>query len=71
MRHRVLCGLLLAGLLPGCRQDAVTAPPLTRVKVVTAELSDFAPERADEEPAGPESGPAVSKTGRRRISEAV
>ena len=44
MRQCVLCGLLLAGLLPGCRQDATTAPPLTRVKVVTAELSDFAPE---------------------------
>src|SRR4051812_23858761 len=44
MRQRVLCGLLLVGLLPGCRQDAATAPPLTRVKVVTAEISDFAPE---------------------------
>ena len=44
MRQCVLCGLLLAGLLPGCRQDATTAPPLTRVKVVTAEITDFAPE---------------------------
>jgi RND family efflux transporter MFP subunit len=44
MRHRVLCGLLVVGLLAGCRQDAATVPPLTRVRVVTAELVDFAPE---------------------------
>ncbi|TMJ26953.1 MAG: efflux RND transporter periplasmic adaptor subunit [Alphaproteobacteria bacterium] len=43
MRVSLLCGLLVAGLLAGCRQDAATAP-LTRVRVVTAELSDFAPE---------------------------
>jgi RND family efflux transporter MFP subunit len=43
MRVRLLCGLLVAGLLAGCRQDAAP-PPLTRVKVVTAEPSDFAPE---------------------------
>jgi RND family efflux transporter MFP subunit len=43
MRASLLCGLLVAGLLAGCRQDAAV-PPLTRVRVVTAQLSDFAPE---------------------------
>lgn len=44
MHHRVLWGLLVVGLLAGCRQETATAPPLTRVRVVTAEISDFAPE---------------------------
>src|SRR4051812_1670235 len=43
MRASVLCGLIAAGLLAACRQEAPT-PPVTRVNVVTAQLSDFSPE---------------------------
>ena len=43
MRVSLLCGLLGAALLAGCRQDAPT-PPLTRVNIVTAQVTDFAPE---------------------------
>lgn len=44
MDHRaaLLCGLLAACLLAGCKQEAAVAP-LTRVRVVTAEVSAFAP----------------------------
>jgi RND family efflux transporter MFP subunit len=31
-------------LLAGCKEDVAAAPPLTRVRVVTAEITDFAPE---------------------------
>lgn len=44
MRPNLLCGLLVVVLLPGCRQEAAQSPPLTRVTVVTAEVTDFAPE---------------------------
>jgi RND family efflux transporter MFP subunit len=43
MRVSLVCGLLVAILLAGCRQDAAP-PPLARVRVVTAEIVDFAPE---------------------------
>lgn len=43
MRVSILSGLIVAGLLAGCRQEA-PAPHVTRVSVVTAELSDFSPE---------------------------
>ena len=43
MRVSFVCGLLVAGLLAGCRQDA-TSPPLTRVRIVTTQVTDFAPE---------------------------
>jgi RND family efflux transporter MFP subunit len=43
MRVSLWCGLLVAALLAGCRQEAAT-PPLTRVNVVTAQVTDFAPE---------------------------
>lgn len=43
MRVSVLSGLIVAGLLAGCRQEAAT-PHVTRVNVVTAELSEFSPE---------------------------
>jgi RND family efflux transporter MFP subunit len=36
-------GLLTLGLLAGCRQETAS-PPLTRVNVVTAQVTDFAPE---------------------------
>jgi RND family efflux transporter MFP subunit len=42
MRHRLLCGLLAACLLTGCKQETAVAP-LTRVRVVTTEVSAFAP----------------------------
>jgi len=43
MRVSLLCGLLVAALLAGCRQDAAS-PPVTRVNVVTTQVTDFAPE---------------------------
>lgn len=49
MHHRAyrravpLWGLLAACLLAGCKEDTAVAP-LTRVKVVTAQIADFAPE---------------------------
>jgi RND family efflux transporter MFP subunit len=43
MRVSLLCGLFGAALLAGCRQDAPT-PPLTRVNIVTTQITDFAPE---------------------------
>src|SRR3954468_9976335 len=43
MRVSILSGLMVAGLLAGCRQDA-PAPTVTRVNVVTAALGDFSPE---------------------------
>jgi RND family efflux transporter MFP subunit len=42
MRHRLLCSLLAACVLAGCKQETAVAP-LTRVRVVTAEIGDFAP----------------------------
>lgn len=36
-------GLVAASLLAGCKQEAAVAPPLTRVRVVTAEVTGFAP----------------------------
>ncbi|MDP2333996.1 MAG: efflux RND transporter periplasmic adaptor subunit [Reyranella sp.] len=40
----MLCACLaIFGLLAGCKEDAATPPPLTRVKAVPAELVDFAP----------------------------
>jgi RND family efflux transporter MFP subunit len=42
MRVSLLSGVLVAALLAGCRQDAAS-PPITRVNVVTAEITDFAP----------------------------
>ena len=36
-------GLVLLGLLAGCREDAVVQRPLTRVKATTAALVEFAP----------------------------
>ncbi len=41
-RAALLWGLLAAGLLAGCKQETAEAP-LTRVKVVTAQVTDFAP----------------------------
>jgi RND family efflux transporter MFP subunit len=43
MRVSLVCGLLVGALLAGCRQETATAP-LTRVNVVTAQVTDFAPE---------------------------
>jgi RND family efflux transporter MFP subunit len=43
MRLSLVCGLLVAILLAGCRQETAP-PPLTRVRVVTAEVTEFAPE---------------------------
>ena len=38
------CGLIAASyLLAGCKEDTATSPPLTRVRTVTAEVTDFAP----------------------------
>jgi RND family efflux transporter MFP subunit len=45
MRLCLLGGLLAVALLAGCRQDAAVAPA-TRVKVVSAQPTDFAPEIA-------------------------
>ncbi|MCW5733503.1 MAG: efflux RND transporter periplasmic adaptor subunit [Enhydrobacter sp.] len=42
MVHRMLCGLLAAGLLVGCKQEAAVAP-LTRVRTVTSEVREFSP----------------------------
>ena len=42
-RAALFGGLLVAGLLAGCRQEPAVAP-LTRVTVVTAQVTDFAPE---------------------------
>lgn len=36
-------GVVLLGLIGGCKQDAVAERPLTRVKATTAELVEFAP----------------------------
>ena len=43
MRVSLLCGLLGAALLAGCRQEAAPPPSPTRVNVVTAQVTDFAP----------------------------
>src|SRR5579883_232739 len=43
MRVSLVCGLLVGALLAGCRQETATAP-LMRVNVVTAQVTDFAPE---------------------------
>lgn len=43
MRHRLWVGLLLAGLLLGCKQEIAVAP-VTRVRVVTSEITEFAPQ---------------------------
>lgn len=43
MRVSLSCGLLAVVLLAGCRQEAAP-PPLTRVNIVTAQVTDFAPE---------------------------
>jgi RND family efflux transporter MFP subunit len=42
-RAALLWGLLVACLLAGCKQETAVAP-LTRVTVVTAQVTDFAPE---------------------------
>jgi len=41
-RAALVCGLLAATLLAGCKQEAAVAP-LTRVRVVTTEITEFAP----------------------------
>jgi RND family efflux transporter MFP subunit len=43
MRHRVLLGVLAVALLTGCKQEAAVVP-LTRVRVVTSEVTEFAPQ---------------------------
>ena len=43
LRATTICWLVCLVVLAGCKEDAADVPPLTRVKVVTTEIVDFAP----------------------------
>jgi len=43
LRATTICWLLCLGVLAGCKEDDAVPVPLTRVKVVTTEVVDFAP----------------------------